>query len=389
MKKLCLLILTLLLGACDMAGDDGRAILIIMEPRDGVEDRIRRRAMKWMRCSLFILLLLFAVGNTYAYVITFYRYEPAIYEVSHRSMVIYDRDNQKIGLIPQIAFRGRAEDFCVVVPTPAAPRIYTVARNIFYEADQLTASIYRDRGSGCFSGGDILVETYDGDMAMSDSVDVINEQSAGVFNTVTLSADDPTALVNWLQDNGYNYTANDKDILDYYIQRGWVFTAMKLNDSVENENLDYYNVNPVLFRYSADSLIYPLRLSSINAGDRTNVVTYILSDSKMTFPGARVEYANNIDDKELDEILERYPAFGGLIGQSRYLTKLKRTFSIMEMDADVEIVPASDDEEFRQVIYYSILPVTDFIPLGIVAIFFLAFRALNERRKRALRETNG
>jgi hypothetical protein len=220
---------------------------------------------------------------------------------------------------------------------------------------------------------------------VSGGVDVISEQSAGIFDTVTISTDDPDALINWLQDNDYNYSANDKDILDYYIQRGWVFTVMKLNVSSESAIPEYYlyNVNPVLFRYSADSLLYPIRLSSINAGDRTDVVTYILSDSKMTFPGARVEYANRIDDKELDEILERYPAFGGLMGQSRYLTKLRRTFSIMEMDADVEITPAPDNEEFRKVIYYGVSPATDFIPLGIVAIFFLAFQALNKRRKRA------
>ena len=347
--------------------------------------------MKWMRCLLFILLFLFTVSNTYAYVITFYRYEyePVTYEVSHRSIVIYDRENQKVGLIPQISFRGRSEDFCVVVPTPTAPMLNTVARDVFYEADVLTASIQRDRGSGCLNTGDTLVGYDNGSATESaDGVDVINEQSVGEFDTVTLSATDPDALINWLQDNDYKYTVNDKDVLDYYIQRGWVFTAMKLSASSGSDFSDYYsdyyryNVNPVLFRYSAASLIYPLRLSSINAGDRTDVVTYILSDSKMTFQGARVEYANRMSDKELDEILERYPAFGGLIGQSRYLTKLRRTFSIMEMDEDVEITPATDDEEFRKVIYYGVSPATDFIPLGIVAIIFLAFRGLIERRKR-------
>ncbi len=345
--------------------------------------------MRRIKYLSFILAFLFTANIVHAHVVMFYRYEPVIYEISHRSIIIYDRENQKVGLIPQITFRGRGEDFCVVIPTPTAPRVNTVARDVFYDADHLTASISRDRGSGCLSSDSILVgeddERYDS-AEVAGGVDIISEQSAGIFDTVTLSADDPDALINWLQDNDYNYSANDKDILDYYIQRGWVFTAMKLNVSPESAIPDYYlyNVNPVLFRYSADSLLYPLRLSSINAGDRTDVVAYILSDSKMTFPGARVEYANRIDDKELDEILERYPAFGGLMGQSRYLTKLRRTFSIMEMDEDVEITPASENEEFRKVIYYGISPATDFIPLGIVAILFLAFQALIKRKKRTL-----
>lgn len=343
--------------------------------------------MRRIKYLLLILAFLFTANIVHAQVIMFYRYDPVIYEISHRSIVIYDRENQKVGLIPQITFRGRAEDFCAVIPTPTAPRVNTVARDVFYEADLLTASISRDRGSGCLSSDSILVGSDDrvNSTEVPGSVDIIGQQSAGIFDTVTLSATDPDALITWLQDNDYNYSANDKDILDYYIQRGWVFTVMKLNVSDESAIPDYYlyNVNPILFRYSADSLLYPLRLSSINAGDRTDVVTYILSDSKMTFPGARVEYANQIDDKELDEILERYPAFGGLMGQSRYLTKLRRTFSIMEMDADVEITPAPDNEEFRKVIYYGVSPATDFIPLGIVAVFFLAFQALSKRKKRA------
>jgi hypothetical protein len=148
---------------------------------------------------------------------------------------------------------------------------------------------------------------------------------------------------------------------------------------------DKYNINHVLFSYSANSLIYPVRLASINAGDRTDAEIYVLSDSKMTFPGARLEYANRIGDKELEEILTRYPDFGGLIGQLPYLTRLRRVLSIMEMDADIEIVSDLDNEEFRDIIYQGVAPIADFIPLGVVAAFFLAFRTLRERKREALK----
>jgi len=336
------------------------------------------------RIIYLVLLLLFLFPmSIYPHVVIFYRERPLIYEISHRSIVIYDRENQKVGLIPQISFRGRPQDFCVVIPTPTAPKLNTVTQEVFYEVEQLTDSIWRERGSGCFSG-DIFGTDNGYDYAESTDIDIINEQSVGVFNAVTLSADKPDALINWLQENEYRYNVQDKDVIDYYIQRGWVFTVIKMEGSSEPGISEYYryNINPILFRYSASSLVYPVRLSSINAGDRTDIVTYVLSDSKMTFPGAKMEYANNIDDDELDEIMERYPAFGGLIGRQRYLTKLKRTFSIMEMDVDIEMSAAPDNDEFRSVIYYGVSPATDFIPLGIIAALFLAFRALVYRRKR-------
>jgi hypothetical protein len=346
----------------------------------------RRRFMRRISYLLFVLIFLFPL-NIHAHVVIFYRYRPMIYEISHRSVIVYDRENQKVGLVPQISFRGSPEDFCIVVPTPGVPMLNTVNTDVFFEAEELTSPVREERGtSGCqvldFVGGGEEEEEY------IEGVDILKEESVGVFDTVTLSATDPDALINWLQENEYDYSVADKDIIDYYIQRGWVFTAVKIDIPSESAKYyDRYNINPILFRYSASSLVYPVRLASINAGDSTDIVIYVLSDSKMTFPGAKIEYANRIDDRELEEILERYPAFGGLIGRQRYLTKLRRTFSIMEMDTDIEIVSAPDNEELREVIYYGVSPATDFIPLGIVAAFFLASRMLSKKRNSASSRT--
>ena len=337
-----------------------------------------------MRKTIFTLsLLLFILPiNILSCVIVFYRSEPLIYEIRHRSIVIYDRENQRVGFIPQISFKGRPQDFCVVVPTPTTPKLNPVSGNIFFEAEQLTAPEWSERGSGCLFSNDFVPES---DKETGSSVEVISEKSVGIFDTVTLSATSPDALINWLNDNGYKYSVQDKEILDYYIQQSWVFTAMKIDSSSVSGMDDYYygyNINPIIFRYSASAPTYPMHLASINAEDSTDLIVYVLSDSKMTFPGAKVEYANKIDDKELEEINKSYPAFGGLIGQNRYLTKLKRTFSIMEMESDVEITPAVDNNEFKDIVFYGFSPLTDFLPLGIVVGILLILRFLWEKKRK-------
>ncbi|HGJ66470.1 TPA: DUF2330 domain-containing protein [bacterium] len=335
------------------------------------------------RFIFYILLLIFILPiNILSCVVVFYRSEPLIYEIKHRSIVIYDRANQKVGFIPQISFRGRPQDFCVVVPTPTPPKLNPVSGNVFYEAEQLTSPEWSGRSSGCFFSGDFALEERD----QGSSVSIISEKSVGVYDTVTLFASSSDNLVKWLNDNGYRYSVQDKEILDYYIQKNWFFTAMKIDSSSLSGMTDYYygyNINPVIFRYSASAPIYPMHLASINAEDSTDLIVYVLSDSKMTFTGAKVEYANKIDDKELKEILNDYPAFGGLIGQNRYLTKLRRTFSIMEMESDIEITSASDNKEFKDIIYYGFSPLSDFIPLGIVVGILLFINFLLERKRKA------
>jgi len=339
--------------------------------------------MRQIKHLLFILLFLFPF-SIHAHMIVFYRDKPPIHDVSHRTIIIYDKENQRVGLAPQVSFSGDPEDFCVVVPTPATPQLHTVTREVFSEAEQLTASIRRERGAGCLSGGDILVADQESLMTIG-NIDITSEGSGGGFAARTLP-DNDDALTKWLDDNDYKYSAQDKDIIDYYAQRGWVFTVAEIDTSESDmSKYDKYNINHVLFSYSANSLIYPVRLASINAGDRTDAEIYVLSDNKMTFPGARLEYANRIGDTELEEILTRYPDFGGLIGQLPYLTRLRRVLSIMEMDTDIEIVSDLDNEEFRDIIYQGVSPIADFIPLGVVAAFFLAFRTLIERKRDALK----
>lgn len=317
--------------------------------------------------------------NIHACMIVFYKSDPLIYEISHRAMIIYDSENQKVGLIPQISFKGRPQDFAVIVPTPSVPKLNSVSSTIFYDVEYLTSPIvrWREEGFGC----SYVTGTAEEDSSRADysKISIISEKTIGAFDTVTLSASDPDALTRWLKENGYRFSSNDKSILDYYIQKGWVFTAMKFNEPTLMDTP--CNINPVIFRYSASSLIYPIRLMSINTEDSASLVIYVLSDSKMTFPNAVIEYANNIDDNELKEIERNYPAFAGLIGQNRYLTKLKRTFSIMEMDSDIEITKAPNNKEFKGIIYYHILPLKDIFPFAIVILIILAIRYITARKQ--------
>ena len=62
-----------------------------------------------------------------------------------------------------------------------------------------------------------------------EGVTVISEQNVGAFDTVILTADNPMALTDWLDEHGYHHSIDDNAILQSYIDQRWIFTAMRLS----------------------------------------------------------------------------------------------------------------------------------------------------------------
>ena len=52
-----------------------------------------------------------------------------------------------------------------------------------------------------------------------------------------LLADKADDLFSWLKDNKYNYSG-DQTTLDYYIQKKWFFTVMKIDTNQMKKNAD-------------------------------------------------------------------------------------------------------------------------------------------------------
>jgi hypothetical protein len=339
------------------------------------------------KLAVFIFLAFILSLNAQAFMLIFYQDEPQIEAISYRSIIIYDKENQQIGLIPQVILEGYPKSFCVVVLTPSIPRVNKIKKDIFYDAEILTNPIQRERGTKCTFDGDFLgtdeYEEYEKRPESLMGTESTNERSILIADIITLSNTDTDAPINWLQKNNFKYSLNDKNLIDFYTKLGWTSTVITVDPSFEPELSEQliYSMEPAIFRYKSESLVYPMRLSSGSNIGRTDLMIYILSNNKMTFSGAHTEYANRIDDNELEKILELYPTFGGIIGQQRCLTKLSRTFSIMEMDMDIEIKDAPNNEEFRKVIYYGISPVADLTLIGLVATIFIIFRTLVKKKE--------
>ena len=346
----------------------------------------------WM-CAL----LLFLPTDSYAPCCVFTPPEQELNGTGQRAFIVHNPQTQRVDLVPSINFTGDVTDFAIVIPTPSIPTLDTVDRRIFRDLDSLTRPVTRRRGGGGDSGcnGVSGVATLgrrsddDDDAAADEGVTVISEQSVGAFNTVILTADNPMALTDWLDKHGYHHSIEDNTILQGYIDQKWIFTAMRLNldrfTGGGRRPARFFNatIDPILLTYTADALIYPLRLTSISAREGADVTVYILTTNKMHFPGAKVEYANRITDLERDVIRLRHATFGSFIGELRYLTRLRRSFARTEMDTDFEFVRHQDDQEFRRVRYLGVASLPDYFLLGLVAVFYFVWRRVRLLKRRS------
>ena len=353
----------------------------------------RRLNFLWL-LALFLLL----PTDGYAPCVMFTPPDQQLNGTGQRAFIVHDPRTQQVNLVPSINIRGEATEFAIVIPTPSIPKLDTVDRRIFRELNDLTMPVTRWRGGGGSSGCNVLTTEDSDDSFVLDSaveeegVTVISEQEVGAFDTVILTADNPMALTDWLDRHGYHHSIDDNAILQSYIDQRWIFTAMRLSAEFEGGGrrpARFFDqpIDPILLTYTAERLIYPLRLTSISAREGTDVTVYTLTPDKMHFPSARVEYANRITDDERDAIRLRYPTLGSFIGESRYLTRLRRSFARTEMGTDFELVRHPDDQEFRRVRYMGVTFLPDFLLLGLVTIGYLVWRRIWPLRRWSRTET--
>ncbi len=310
-----------------------------------------------------------------------------IFGVAQRNIIIFDEG--EVSLIPQVHFEGDSRDFGILVPVPARPRLSTVGANVFTEASFLTQpAIRQSSGCGCEddSGDLIFASRVDqaGTGALVDSdesgVTIIHEQIVGTFSATVLQASTAADLTAWLTENQYQFDPDDSDVLEEYVSLNWFFVAMKLDTAQVPPQVGLWwtaTTSParITFPYESESFPYALRLTAISTDQRADILVYTIAPNPMTFPGATVEYANEISESEASAMTNTYPQLAGLIPPGSFVTKLRRNFSKAEMQSDVDISPTEDRTEFRQITY------VNNGGLNFVALILLALVAFLRKRK--------
>jgi hypothetical protein len=175
--------------------------------------------------------------------------------------------------IIQIVYSGAPEDFAWILPMPSVAELETFPQLALTALDLATQPVYQPPWQ-CFP----VAAAEDGAGGTPNGggeVTVHQRAAVGPFDTVTVSSDDPRALVTWLRAEGYRITTAMEPFVDLYVDEGFFFLAMKLEPG-----RDTAEVAPISVTYQSTVPFIPLRLSAVAAEPEMGVIAWVLGDGR-------------------------------------------------------------------------------------------------------------
>ncbi len=186
-----------------------------------------------------------------------------VQETAQKAVVFYEAATQTETMVVGINYEGTAQDFGWLIPTPNLPTVERGSQNLFANVAAITdpySDSYKSSEDSALLGNTVS--------AIPETVNIVSEQQVAYYDVTVLTATNTEDLVNWFNANGYKYPQAYAYILQDYITNGWYFTAMKINPTLVDTTSvtsDLYagEAVPVQMTFTAENMVYPLRISSI------------------------------------------------------------------------------------------------------------------------------
>jgi Uncharacterized protein conserved in bacteria (DUF2330) len=224
---------------------------------------------------------------------------------SQIAFITWDPEKKTETVTVQPRFEGNALDFGMVIPTPSQPKLDPMPREFFKALGIFTTPKRR-----AFPQSK-LAPQWDGDMMNQaarapgafggkgrdaggpaqeppkTTVEVLEVGQVGNLDYKIIAAGRSDDLFKWLKDNKYNYDG-DEATLNYYVQKKYFFTVMKIDTLQMKRNKDGTfsgDVTPTRFTFASDKLVYPTRITQVSVKDTTDALFYVQSPFKIDLPG--------------------------------------------------------------------------------------------------------
>ncbi|MCB2022202.1 MAG: DUF2330 domain-containing protein, partial [Burkholderiaceae bacterium] len=225
--------------------------------------------------------------------------DPIVRVGPQRTYVFYRKGIETFVIRP--GFRGKVEEFGMLIPFPTPPAIRKVPDNIFahiasaIDPPEVQVWVRGYRGLLADSVKSAAEKAPSGGAGLQlarNQVRVLRREAVGMYEVAVLAAGSAQALSRWMDQHKFKYPKGMDQPVNDYVKAGWCFVAVKTRVGAKgkvNPRPGMRNARTSLppsgftghvqgmgFRFKTDGLVVPMRLSAFNKGRLRNVV-YILS----------------------------------------------------------------------------------------------------------------
>src|SRR5262249_50692115 len=160
-----------------------------------------------------------------------------VLQPAQKVFITWDAEKKIETFTVQPKFEGNAQDFGMVIPTPARPKLHEMPRDFFKELAVFTILKKREYPqSMLLPQPEPLAEAANdsergGERKKENRNPAVTVLEAGVVGSLdykVLKAGRADDLYQWLKDHKYSYQG-DEATLDFYVKKKWIFTVMKID----------------------------------------------------------------------------------------------------------------------------------------------------------------
>ena len=253
-----------------------------------------------LRISMVMALGLLLPAHTEAACCYFSAKNADILQPAQKAFLTWDPVQKMETFTVQPKFEGNALDFGMVIPTPTQPKLHEMPRDFFkhlavysilkrreFPQSQLLPRPVEKR-EALRGLGESVKDTVKGDIAppRKPDIKILETGVVGSLDYKIIEAGRADDLFQWLKDNKYSYSG-DEAALNFYIQKKWLFTVMKIDTMQMKRNKDGSfagEVTPTRFSFTSDKLVYPLKITQISVKDKTEALFYVQAPYKVDLP---------------------------------------------------------------------------------------------------------
>jgi hypothetical protein len=225
-----------------------------------------------------------------------------ILQPAQKAFLTWDPVEHVESFTVQPKFEGNASDFGMVIPTPSKPKLDEMPRDFFKELAVFSILKQRQRphskllydlrtrlaaGTGLANLGAEQLDEKKSAAPRQPAVKVLEAGVVGSLDYKIIEAGRADDLFTWLKENKYSY-AGDEATLDFYVQKKWLFTVMKIDTAQMKKNPDGSfagEVTPTRFQFASEQLVYPLKITQLSVKEKTEALFYVQAPSKVDLPG--------------------------------------------------------------------------------------------------------